>query len=312
MATDAPQIIGKKIIVTGGAGFIGSALASKLAEQNQVIALDNLSSGNWSRCSAKVQKYEIDLLTVPQSDLNEVFTGVDLVFHLAAVKLNSPNTTSIDIFKSNVDVSLKVFQAASMNRAKKILFTSSLYAYGYQGPEIMYENQPTFARTFYGISKLVGENMYQVGSKESGMEFVNARLFFVYGPGQYAEGGYKSVIIKTFELKSKLMPAEIYGSGQQVLDYVYIDDCVESLIELMKSRYQGTVNVSTGVGISILSLIEKINSRFGNSDITFLPPDSTEGTLRVGSPEKLRDIIGWAPSTTIDVGLTNIWERWND
>ena len=298
--------------MTGGAGFIGSALANRLAEENQVIAIDNLSSGNWSRCSAKVQKYEIDLLRVSQEDMNKAFSGIDFVFHLAAVKLNSPSSTSIDIFTHNVDVSLKVFQAASTNKVKKLLFTSSLYAYGSQGPEIMEEHQATFAKTFYGISKLAGENMLQVGSKDSGMEFVNARLFFVYGPGQYAEGGYKSVIIKTFELKNKLKPAEVYGSGKQVLDYVFIDDCVESLIELMKSGFQGTVNVSTGIGTSILTLIEKINSRFGNRDITFLPADSTEGTLRVGSPEKLRDILGWAPATTIDVGLTNIWERWND
>lgn len=312
MAIAALPLVGKKFVVTGGAGFIGSALANRLAEKNQVTAIDNLSSGNWSRCSAGVQKYEMDLVSASQEQINEVFSGVDFVFHLAAVKLNSPNTTSIDIFKSNVDVSLKVFQAASFNNARKLVFSSSLYAYGHQGPDSMEEDQPTFPRTFYGISKLVGENLLEVNSKETGLKFVNARLFFVYGPGQYADGGYKSVITKTFELKSRFLPAEIYGSGQQVLDYIYIDDCVAALIDLMGSPFQGTVNVSTGIGTSISSLIEKINSRFGNSDITYLPADSTEGTSRVGSPRKLSDLLGWSPNTSIDQGLTSIWEQWND
>jgi|694.fasta_scaffold43333_1 UDP-glucose 4-epimerase len=311
MTISASHIFGKKILITGGAGFIGAALANKLAHENQVVAIDNLSSGDWSRCSEKVQKVEIDLLKASQEILNGLFAGVDFVFHLAAVKLNSPNTSGATLYRNNVEVCVKVFRASSINKVKKILFTSSLYAYGSQGLEIMEEQQPTSAKNFYGISKLAGENLLQVESAASNMEFVNARLFFIYGPGQYAEGGYKSVIMKTFELKSKMLPAEIYGSGSQVLDYVFIDDCILALTALMANQFQGTVNISTGKGVSISSLIGMINSRFGNNDVIFRPADLTEGTLRVGSPHKLNEVLRWHPSTTIENGLEHIWEWWN-
>ena len=306
------DLVGKRILITGGAGFIGSALANKLAVKNQVFAIDNLSSGNWSRCSELVQKVEIDLFTESFEKLSEHFVDIDYVFHLAAVKLNSPKVSPSEIFLINVETSRKVFQAAMKNKVKKVLFTSSLYAYGNNGPEIMEENQLPVARSHYGISKLTGENLLEVEAKNSGVPFVIARLFFVYGPRQFSEGGYKSVIMKNFELKGRRLPAEIYGSGNQALDYVFIDDCINALIELMVISFQGTVNISTGIATTISSVINNINSLFDDESKVFLPADWTDGTVRVGSPVKLNEILGWQPSTSLDRGLKVIWEWWND
>ena len=306
------EIVGKRILITGGAGFIGSALANKLARNNQVFALDNLSSGDWTRCSQQVQKVDIDLFTEPLESLKEYFVDIDYVFHLAAVKLNTPKSSAITLFENNVESSLKVFQAASVNKVNKVLFTSSLYAYGSNGLDVMEEQQLPTARSFYGISKLTGESMLQVQSASNSMHFVNARLFFVYGPGQYSEGGYKSVIMKNIELKSKGLPAEVFGSGEQVLDYIFIDDCVHALIDLMRSDFQGTVNVSTGVGVTILSVIDKINKLFGDEKKVFLPSDWTDGTIRVGSTVKLHSILVWKPTTNFDTGINNIWKWWNN
>jgi UDP-glucose 4-epimerase len=301
----------KKILITGGAGFIGAALGNKLSKDNTVIALDNLSSGDWNRCSDLIHKHTIDLVNSKVEDIQRYFESVDYVFHFSASKLNSENKNIELMLQNNMNASLKVFTASGLSGVQKVIFSSSLYSYGSYGPGPMEEKNISHPDTFYGLTKFFGEQLLSLEAHKYNFQFVNARLFFIYGPHQYADGGYKSVIIKNFENIKNGKPVTIYGSGEQALDYVYIDDCIESLIQLAGSDFSGLVNISSGKPITVLELIHKMNQLTDSKEIDFLPADWTDGTIRFGLNNKLKSIIGWAPATKIEFGLKKTFESLN-
>lgn len=300
----------KKIIITGGAGFIGAALANSLSKDsnNSVFAIDNLSTGNWDRVGSEVSKIDLDLVIAKDKELNKVFNGADVLYHLSAVKLHNQNNSFDSIIRNNVYASQRVFEVAGVAKIKKVIFTSSLYAYGL--PEVMPMKEASELNpiTDYGASKVFGENLLKINSRKFGYSFGVARLFFIYGPNQFAEGGYKSVIVRNFERIREGMPATITGDGKQILDYLYIDDCVEALRLLGEAHQSDTFNLSSGEGQSILDLTNiMLQVSLGNK-FEFVDPDWTKGTVRIGSNEKLRKQLGWNPKVSIKDGLTRTWK----
>ena len=300
----------KKIVITGGAGFIGAALANSLSmdSSNAVFAIDNLSTGSWDRVSSKVNKIDLDLTIAKDEELKKVFDGADVVYHLSAVKLHNQNNSFDSIIQNNVYASQRVFEAAGMAKVKRVIFTSSLYAYGL--PEItpMKESSELIPITAYGASKVFGENLLKINSLKFGYSFGVARLFFIYGPNQFAEGGYKSVIISNFERIRRGISATITGDGKQILDYLYIDDCVEALKLLGEAHQSDTFNISSGEGQSILELTKVMLQVALGDKFEFVEPDWTKGTIRIGSNQKLREQLGWTPQVSILDGITQTWK----
>jgi UDP-glucose 4-epimerase len=300
----------KKIVITGGAGFIGAALANSLSKDssNVVFAIDNLSTGNWDRVSSGVNKIDLDLTIAKDEDLSDVLDGADLVYHLSAVKLHNQNNSFDAIIQNNVYASQRVFEAAGVAKVKRVVFTSSLYAYGL--PEIipMKETSELNPITAYGASKVFGENLLKINSLKYGYSFGVARLFFIYGPNQFAEGGYKSVIISNFERIRKGIPATVTGDGEQILDYLYIEDCVEALKLLGNTDQSDTFNISSGEGQSILELTKVMLQVSHGDKFEFVESDWTKGTKRIGSNQKLREQLGWTPKVSILDGITRTWK----
>ena len=188
------------------------------------------------------------------------------------------------------------------------MFTSSLYANGSLGPEPIEEDDHENPSTLYGASKLFSELDLKISSKKYGFSYAIARLFFIYGPKQFAIGGYKSVIVKNFQRFLEGQPMQINGSGNQILDYVYVEDCIKSLIGLSQSKFQGTVNVSSGVGVSVNELIIKMSEICGNNRIEHVEADWTEGTKRIGNNSLLAEVSGYKPNTPLIEGLGKTWE----
>jgi UDP-glucose 4-epimerase len=301
------QYQGKRIIITGGAGFIGSALSNLLAETANVVAIDNLSAGSWGRCDAKVIRKQLDIASCTELEILEVLEGADFVFHLAAIKKHNALNSFESINLNNVIATERLFRLAVKARIQRTIFASSLYAYGSMGPSIMSERDAVNPITHYGLSKFTGERMLQIAFQDTELSYIAPRLFFVYGPNQYVDGGYKSVIVKSFENILKGIPVEIYGSGNQILDYVYIDDCLKSLVLLGLSDYQGVVNISTSVPSSIQQVSDEINKITDNILIKRSDPDWTEGSQRVGDNSLLKELIGYAPDTSMSIGLEQTW-----
>jgi len=300
----------KKIIVTGGAGFIGAALANTLAsdKRNSVIAIDNLSTGNWDRVGDEVKKFNLDLTVAGSEELQKLFDGADVLYHLAAVKLHNQNNSFDSIVQNNIHATQKVFESAGMANVKRVVFTSSLYAYGLPTEVPMKETTYLNPLTVYGASKVFGENLLKVNSLKFGYSYATARLFFIYGPNQFTEGGYKSVIVSNFERIKLNLPARITGDGQQILDYLYIDDCVEALQLIGENNQSDIFNISSGIGTSILQLTKAMLDISKGGVYEFIEPDWTKGTIRTGSSEELKRKLGWMPRVSIQDGLTQTWK----
>lgn len=302
----------KKIVVTGAAGFIGSHLSNHLITKigGQVIGIDNLRSGSWSRCDAAVDRIEADLNDITLSDWESILSDTDIVFHLAAEKYNSSRSTPSKLLNTNILATERLFRAAASQGVKRVVFTSSLYAYGSLGPETMVESDVPRPITLYGMSKLAGEHMLSAIDREIGLSWNVARLFFIYGPKQFAEGGYKSVINKNFERLLAGHDPQIYGDGKQELDYVFVDDCVFALVQMATSTLDRTVaNISSGVGTSISELTAKMSAAArSKSAPTNQPPDWTAGSRRVGANHVAFESFGWAPSVSLEDGLTATYD----
>ena len=300
----------RRVVVTGAAGFIGSKLVKRLIDNDiEVVGIDNERSGDWSRVDPQCEKIEIDLDAMSTDDFAESCKGADGVFHLAAEKYNSSKSTPEKVLSVNVDATLRLLQGAAKVGNPKVVFTSSLYAYGSLGPLPMAENDVLTPTTMYGLSKVAGENLLRVAQRDSNQKWAVARLFFVYGPDQYAEGGYKSVIQSNFERIANGVAPTINGDGEQSLDYVYVDDVVEALLLLHRRENDNLiVNIGNGNAISINELthlmLEIADSKL---EPEFIDPDWTHNSSRVGDMTYCHKTINWKAETSLHEGLTQFW-----
>jgi UDP-glucose 4-epimerase len=302
-------------VITGGAGFIGAALANTLSadETNDVLCIDNLITGNWGRIENqdRVQRVELDLTSTSEEELSVLFQGATTVFHLAAVKLHNEKNSFQDVVSNNVLAAQKVFEAAGQAKVENVVFTSSLYTYGLQPEESFHESSLLIPNTIYGASKVFGEHLLSIAAGKFGFKYAIARLFFIYGEKQYSLGGYKSVIVNNFERLHKGTPAIVNGDGMQVLDYVYITDCVDALILLSQSPQNQTLNVASNSALTILEITNLMCEISGNNSIEFADKDWTFGTRRVGSNEKIRSLKNCEPKTSMKEGLQKTWKSIN-
>lgn len=301
------------VAITGGAGFIGAELANTLVKLGcqKPRLMDNLSTGDWSRLNFDTLTSTFDISTRDLSEIQNALIGVDTLFHLSAVKLHNERNSFDDLLLNNIVATDRLFEAAGNAGVKNVVFTSSLYAYGLAKDNVISEETLPTPSTHYGASKLLGENLLAIAAKKYGFRYAIARLFFIYGPLQFASGGYKSVILKNFERMKAGLPAIINGDGEQVLDYLYLEDCVNALIELGSNPPNDIVNVSSSVPISINSLIGQMAEITGERGTLLTSADWTKGTRRVGSNQKINSLVGWSPRITLEEGLQKTWESLN-
>jgi len=311
----------RNILVTGGAGFVGSNLTRSLANLGaNIIVLDNQSKGKHNLLTKQDNiKYLVkDLNKLSESELLKILSGIEILYHLAAEKHSSQNQISVeDILSTNISATYRLFQAASKASVKKIVFTSSLYAYGRYALPPARENDLPKPDTLYGISKLSAEHMLrQIFNDNNNINYTIARLFFVYGPGikPYSDKfsmGYKSVLLKHFQRMINNEAPIIYGSGQQGLDYIYIDDVVKALILCAGNNKSNnkTLNISTGKYNSILDLTQMAKNICGFTGNTiFQTADKTDNTIRCGDNSLASETLDWTPNISIEHGLKNLYE----
>lgn len=279
-----------------------------------VCVIDDGSTGRLRDLPPGITVIGADICDLRSGDWKPILSGIDVVYHLAARKYRTPNVTPESLLDSNIKATEVLARAAAHSGVQRLVFTSSLYAYGSMGPNTVRESDPTKPTTLYGISKLAGEQIVEVISREIELQWNCARLFFTYGPGQFTNGGYKSVIVSNFEKLISGQPPTICGSGTQELDYTYVEDMVEALWLLGQSEPSGHVlNVSTGRGISINDLTSEM-LQIANSKCqpVHMEPDFTEGSRRVGDPSQIAEVFGWRPSTQLAQGLQKTWEGMQD
>ena len=305
----------KTVLVTGGAGFIGSNLVDMLLEKKyQVFILDDLSTGNISNISNHLK---IDQLTFIEKDINDIshieLQDVNAVFHLAArVNVVDSIANPLEDARVNYYGTLNVLERCREAGIKKILFTSSAAIYGDVEEVPTTENAVKEPMSPYGNHKYASENLLSMYNELHGMKNVVFRLFNVYGPRQDPSNPYSGVISKFMESASKDQDLTIFGDGNQTRDFVYVKDVSRSLLMAYENDISGTFNVGTGSEISLNDLAETIVDVTGSrSNIVHREKRPGEIYRSCCVNDQLKSSLGWVPDTSMREGLSKYWDSLN-
>jgi len=294
-----------KVLVTGGAGFIGSHLVDRLVQEgHEVVVVDNLSTGKRRNLNRAARFYKLD---VQSWRLERVFRNErpNIVMHLAA-QMDVRKSVEEPIFDAQVNVlgMLNVLQQAVRHGVRKVVFSSSGGAiYGEQEIYPAPESHVTRPLSPYGISKLCGEQYLSYYQRMSGLQMVSLRYANVYGPRQDPDGEAGVVAIFIQKLLNNEQ-AIVNGNGRQTRDFVYVEDVVEANLAVMGQETQGTYNVGTGEETSINDLF-RILITHTNSTCKEIhgPAKNGEQARSVIDSGKLRQELSWEPKTELSEGL---------
>lgn len=314
-------IRGKRILITGGAGFIGTAACSRLADDNEVVLYDNL----WRdalKTSSLLEHPNVQLVTgdvLDRDKLARSVEGVQIVLHMAAIAgIDTVVRSPIHTMKVNILGTVNLLDALEpmMDRIERFVFfsTSEVFgSYAYKRRESETTNlQPVGeGRWTYSVSKLAAEHLVHSYYREHGLPTVSVRPFNVYGPGQVGEGAVHMFTDRAL----RGLPLQIHGDGDQIRSWCYIDDMVQGVL-LCLEREEAVANVfnignSRGT-ITILSLAEKIVALAGSdSPIVHVPKHYIDVELRIPSIEQAQERLGYQPQVDLTEGLsrTIAWYR---
>ncbi len=298
----------KKVVVTGGAGFIGSNLAKKLASDNKTIVVDDLSTGYLKNIQDDVDKNQIEFVkgSITNLDLlKEVFRDVDYVFHQAAIP-SVPRSVKDPVLSNNANVNgtLNVLVAAHYNNVKKVVYASSSSVYGDTPTLPKKEEMTPCPLSPYAVSKLTGEYYCKVFTGVYDLKTVALRYFNVYGPRQDPDGEYAAVIPKFIMNILVGKSPVVYGDGEQTRDFSFIEDVVQANISAAESTACGVFNVAGGKRITINNLADSIMKITGKKiDIEY--KDSRPGDIvhSLADISKARSGFNYKPNFDIEKGL---------
>jgi UDP-glucose 4-epimerase len=293
-----------KIVITGGAGFIGSNIAEVLSKDNEVIVLDNLSTGK----RGNTKDLDIKFVEGSITDLGllqTVFTDVDYVLHQAAIP-SVPRSVKDPIASNNANINgtLNVLVAARDRSVKKVIYASSSSVYG-DTPELpKREDMTPNPLSPYAVTKLTGEYYCNVFNEVYGLKTVALRYFNVYGPKQDPYSDYAAVIPKFVSKISGDEPPVIYGDGLQTRDFTFVKDVVTANIRAMRSDATGVFNIASGSRITIKELAElamKLMDK--NLSVVFEEPRKGDVKHSLADISKAKAAFGYEPGYRLEKGL---------
>jgi nucleoside-diphosphate-sugar epimerase len=314
----------RSILVTGGAGFIGSHIVDKLMEDGYTVTvIDNLNTGNLKNIDRHTKNPNLTFIKGDIRDkglINKVLKGIDVVFHEAALasvtlSVKDPILTN----QINVEGTLDLLKASSDQNVKRFVYASSAAVYGKTKSPCKKEDDSLYPTSPYGVSKLAAEKYVQVFQRLYGIETVCLRYFNVYGPRQRVDvhGSYGGVISIFINRILNNMPPIINGDGEQTRDFVYISDVVEANMLAMNSRNgAGEVfNIATGKKTSINQVaqtLKRIMNRENLEDI-HTEPRPTDIKHGYANISKAKEILGYEPQFSTEKGLAELvnWYKQN-
>jgi UDP-glucose 4-epimerase len=298
----------KKVVVTGGAGFIGSHLSEALAGRGyRVTILDNLATGKLDNLAGFRDKVDFvkGSITDP-SLLGDLFQGVDYVFHLAAIP-SVPRSIENPMASHDVNVTgtLNVLLAAKQNKVKKLLFASSSSVYGDTPTLPKKEDMKPRPLSPYAVGKLAAENYCGVFTNVYQLPTTCLRYFNVFGPRQDPNSQYAAVIPKFITSVMAEKSPVIFGDGEQTRDFTFVKDVVEANILAAQSDVCGVFNVSRGESISLNQLLGFIKELVGKKSVLPVYEETRKGDIK----HSLADIssarsFGYKPKYSLNEGLS--------
>ncbi len=301
-----------QILITGGAGFIGFHLANRLNKLGHYVrVIDDQSAGHPERLDRGINFNRGDVRDIPR--LWALMQGVDVVYHLAArVSVPASILYPREYNNVNVDGTVALLEACRDVGVKRMVLASSAAVYGNQQPNHVTETMEPRPQAPYAVSKVAAEQyMFNIGAI-SGFETVSLRIFNAYGPGQLVPPSHAPVIPEFMNQILGHGSVVVFGNGNQIRDFVYIDDVVDALVATVDAPDvdQQIINVGSGTGTTINEVIRCLEEVTGNRANVLHNKEGSSGLSRlVADLAKAEKLLGYQPKTDLVTGLRNLMEQ---
>jgi UDP-glucose 4-epimerase len=312
------DIRGKRLIVIGGAGLIGSHTVDQLLLEDvgEVVVYDNFLRGSRENLDSalkdpRVRIYDVGGDIMQTDILQSALQGADGVFHLAALWLLQCHEYPSSAFDTNVRGTFNVMEACVKTGVKRLIYSSSASVYGDAVREPMDEDHPFNNKNFYGATKIAGEALLRAYHHRYGLDYVGLRYMNVYGPRQDYRGVYIAVIMKMLDALDRGENPTILGDGSEAFDFVAVEDCARANVAAMKATATDRFyNVGTGKRTSLRELAEAlIELTASDREIRYAPRSSaTLVRNRIGCPELAAREIGFVAEIGLREGLQRLIE----
>jgi UDP-glucose 4-epimerase len=311
---------GKRLLVIGGAGLIGSHLIDQLTTTRaaEIVVFDNFQRGRPENLREALRDPRVSIFPqggdIQHSDILErAMEGVDGVFHLAALWLLQCHEYPRSAFDVNIRGTFNVIEAAIKAGVKRVVYSSSASVYGDAVDLPMTEDHPYNNNTFYGATKIAGEHMFRSLGERYGLNWVGLRYMNVYGPRQDYRGAYIAVMMQMLDRLDRGEAPVVFGDGSQQYDFIYVEDVARANVLSMASSATGrNYNVGRGIGTSVKDLAELLLRLTGSRmAIEYRPAGQTFVTNRIGSTVAARRDLGFTWSVDLDEGMRRLieWRR---
>jgi UDP-glucose 4-epimerase len=305
---------GRRVLVTGGAGFVGGTLVRRLGEAGaKVTVLDDLFTGRAGVIPTSAQFVEGSV--VDEDLVRSLVADASVVFHMAARNIIASTKDPRQDFMTNIGGTLNVLLACRDSKIDRMVYTGSASIYGNPRSIPINEDDPAVTLSPYAVSKLGGEQYCMAFYESYGLPVSVVRYSNVFGLGQRPDNPYCGVIAKFFDATFAGRPIQVHGDGEQTRDYTFVDDAVDAtLLAAIRPRAEGEVfNVGTGIETSVNQLAEKIGRAVGVPiEVVHIDRRDIDNIRRrVVNIEKARRMLRWSPQVTLLDGLsrTAAWMR---
>jgi len=303
-----------KILVTGGAGFIGSHLVDRLMKESyEVVVLDNFSAGKVENIQRHLGDQSFDLIKGDirnSKDVKKAVGHADVVFHLAAI-VNVPLSIEDPLLVNDVNVrgTLNLLEASVKEDIQRFIYVSSCAVYGEACYLPINEKHPIMPLSPYGISKFTAEHHCKIFHMIHGLKTVCLRFFNVYGPKQ-SEGPYSGVITQFINRLKQGKPPIIYGDGKQTRDFVYVEDVVEASTKALKSQncVGEVINVGTGKPTTVNEIAKVLMELFKETGrkSEYGPPRAGDIQDSYADIGKAGRVLGYRPRIRLEEGIKRL------
>jgi UDP-glucose 4-epimerase len=315
------ELSGKRILVIGGAGLIGSHTVDLLTQEDvaEIVIYDNFVRGTLGNLAGALRDPRVRIFDVGgdicQTDILEAaMRGIDGVFHFAALWLLQCHEFPRAAFQVNINGTFNVLDAAVRGGVKRLVYSSSASVYGDAVEEPMTEDHPFNNRNFYGATKIAGEAMARAFHYRYGLNFVGLRYMNVYGPRQDYRGAYIAVIMKMLDAIDNGEGPTILGDGSEAFDFIAVEDCARANLCAMRAEtIDRFYNVGTGTRTSLAELARMLLELTGTKGGIKYAPRSQAALVRnrIGSAVRAKAEIGFEAKIQLREGLQRLiaWRR---
>jgi nucleoside-diphosphate-sugar epimerase len=309
------NLSGKRILVVGGAGFIGSHIVDQLLAERpaEIRVLDNLVRGTRQNLAGALQSKTVRLIQgciTDRGQLRDAMAGADYVFHLAALWLGECVSDPRSAIEVNVVGTYNVIEACRDLGVRRVVFSSSASVYGNALTVPMTEEHLFNNRTMYGATKIAGEQFFRAFNDMHKLNYVGLRYMNVYGPRMDYKGTYVSVIMKVLDCIDQGKPPVIHGDGSQSYDFIHVEDVARANVLALKSGASDEFfNVGAGTRTTINELVQML-LRLKRSRLApeYRPQEHIFVTHRLGSTDKAERLLGFKAALPLEDGLRSVVE----